>query len=65
MRRLIAALSLTLVIAPLGGCASLFQEAYDERFEEECDEIRNIDAQRACYNRLEDAQAERRASDDG
>jgi len=44
------------------GCV-VFEDVYDERYEDECEEIRNMDEQRACYNRLEDHRYERRQNE--
>ena len=33
---------------PAAGCASFMQGVYDERAEEECEQIVNIDDRRAC-----------------
>ena len=47
-------LALMLAALPLSGCASFVQGVYDEQAEEECYEIPNVEAQRACLNELED-----------
>ncbi|WP_421857878.1 hypothetical protein [Oceanicaulis sp.] len=59
MRRLIACFALASSLV-LCGCESLFQDVYDERYEEECETLRNPDAYRACLNELEDIQRQRR-----
>lgn len=59
MRRALVVLALALPLL-LCGCASLFQGVYDERAEDECEELRNSDAYRACINDLEDRQHQRR-----
>lgn len=58
MRKLILTSSALLALTALSGCA-IFDDVYDERFEDECDEARNIDDRRACYNALEQHQYER------
>jgi aryl-alcohol dehydrogenase-like predicted oxidoreductase len=46
-----------LLVSPLMvGCATLAQDAYDEQAEQECYEIMNAEAQRACLNELETEQ---------
>lgn len=57
-----------LALLVLPGCQGVIQDVYDDRAEEECLEMRNIDEQRACLNALEDRQRERRRQermDDG
>lgn len=49
-----------LLVSPLMvGCATLAQNAYDEQAEQECYEIMNTEAQRACLNELEAEQPRR------
>ncbi|MBL4539227.1 MAG: hypothetical protein JKP96_11195 [Oceanicaulis sp.] len=62
MRRLIACFALASPLV-LCGCESLFQDVYDDRYEEECETLRNPDAYRACLNELEDMQRQRRIDD--
>ncbi len=62
MRRALAVLALASPLL-LCGCESVFEEAYDERAEDECEELRNYDAYRACLNDLEDRQRQRRIED--
>lgn len=52
-----------LALLVLPGCEGVVQDVYDDRAEEECLEMRNIDDQRACLNALEDRQRERRRQD--
>lgn len=59
MRRALVVLALASPLL-LCGCASLFEGVYDERAEDECEELRNPDAYRACLNDLEDRQHQRR-----
>ena len=59
MRRVTAAFGLFALIA-LPGCEGIVQDVYDERAEEECAELRNVDEQRACFNAIEDRERERR-----
>ena len=62
MRRALVVLALASPLL-LCGCASLFEGVYDERAEDECEELRNPDAYRACLNDLEDHQRQRRIDD--
>ncbi len=62
MRRALAVLALASPLI-LCGCESVFEEVYDERAEDECEELRNPDAYRACLNDLEDHQRQRRIED--
>lgn len=56
MRRLL----LTLLAAlPLAGCAGFLQGVYDERAEDECEQIINVDERRACLNAAADEQLTR------
>ncbi|MGX6648710.1 hypothetical protein ACWCOP_12295 [Maricaulaceae bacterium MS644] len=41
------------------GCQSFAQNVYDEQAEQECYEIMNAEAQRACLNELADEQQRR------
>lgn len=50
MRRVLALLA----VLPLAGCASFWQGAYDERAEQECEQIIDVDDRRACLAALED-----------
>ena len=59
MPRAAAILGLFALIA-LPGCEGIVQDVYDERAEEECQELRNVDEQRACLNAIEDRERERR-----
>ena len=56
LRVLLAAFGLVL----LSGCQGIVQDAYDERAEDECEELRNIEEQRACLNAVEDRERDRR-----
>ena len=62
MRRMLAALALASPLV-LSGCESVFEEVYDERYEAECEELRNPDAYRACLNDLEDHRRQREIED--
>ncbi|WP_306017200.1 hypothetical protein [Oceanicaulis sp. MMSF_3324] len=62
MRRMLAALALASPLL-LCGCESVFEEVYDERYEAECEELRNPDAYRACLNDLEDHRRQREIED--
>lgn len=41
------------------GCQSFAQDVYDEQAEQECYEIMNTEAQRACLSKLADEQQRR------
>lgn len=49
-------LAALLVSPPMVGCATFAQNAYDEQAEQECYEIMNTEAQRACPNEIEEEQ---------
>ncbi|XBQ16286.1 MAG: hypothetical protein ABL308_00050 [Oceanicaulis sp.] len=53
MRRFIV-LTLLLATPLLAGCETFLQDVYDERAEDECEQILDTEAQRACLNELED-----------
>lgn len=54
-----AVLVLILAALPLAGCAGFAQNVYDEQAEQECYEIMNTEAQRACLNELADERSNR------
>lgn len=62
MRRALAVLALASPLV-LCGCESVFEEVYDERAEDECEDLRNPDAYRACLNDLEDHRRQRDIDD--
>lgn len=57
MRRVLLAV---LAAAALGGCASAFENAYDDRARSECDRNSRASERGACYDRIEQNRRERR-----
>ena len=55
----IAALFAVFVLPMLSGCQTFIQNVYDEQVEQECYEVPNVEAQRACLNELERDRFER------
>jgi hypothetical protein len=54
-----AAVMILVMAWPLAGCAGFAQGLYDERAEQECEQIVDIDARRACLSALADEQLTR------
>ena len=43
-----------LALPLLAGCANIAQAAYDERARDECEALRDLDAQRACLDSVDE-----------
>lgn len=43
-----------LALPLLAGCAKIAQSAYDERARDECEALRDIEAQRACLDSVDE-----------
>jgi hypothetical protein len=56
MRRVLLAL---IAAAVLGGCASFFEDAYDDQARAQCDADTRASERGACYDRIEEHRRER------
>ena len=48
------AIAVLLALPLLAGCANIAQSAYDERARDECEALRDLDAQRACLDSIDE-----------